>query len=527
MREKSWEGRKRYLAFDDGHDAANLRAIGDRVDPEIDDIVSRFYEHIRAFPELARLLDAPGRVEALRDKQRGYLRSLLRGPHDERYLGDRERIGTRHEELGVDAGWYLGACALYARLLLPYAIELAGGDGARAAALIASVLKAIFLDACVAVDTYLAASEAALARSEARFRGLVEHAPVAMVLHAEGRLLFANPAGLRLLAAMNAADVIGAPIAAFVAEGRPDGALPGVLAPGDVSAPVVVRLRDRLGAVHVVEAVSMGMTLEAHGVVLTTLRDVGAELRQRSSAAAVDRRATIGVMAASVMHEIGNPLSVMLVNVDALQQQLASLRSAREPDTLDRDLADLEDNVSDLAAAARQIAQVVRDFRTIGHPGGASRPVDLARVIDTAARLARAQVEARADLDVAIRHAPRVLGRESQLCQVVINLLTNAAQAAREDGRRHTVSVELDEVDGQAHLVVRDTGAGIAPEHLPYLFEPFFTTKPEGEGSGLGLAVVADIVREHGGSVRAESRPGAGTSMIVELPALAATPATP
>jgi signal transduction histidine kinase len=108
-----------------------------------------------------------------------------------------------------------------------------------------------------------------------------------------------------------------------------------------------------------------------------------------------------------------------------------------------------------------------------------------------------------------------VFADESQLVQVVVNIVLNAVDAMPHGGR---LELRLHEDGGQAHLAIRDTGVGIPREYLDKIFDPFFTTKEPGRGTGLGLAVSHGIVSEHGGSIDVDSIPGTGTVMTVRLP---------
>ena len=112
---------------------------------------------------------------------------------------------------------------------------------------------------------------------------------------------------------------------------------------------------------------------------------------------------------------------------------------------------------------------------------------------------------------------PPVVGQTNALQQVVLNLVTNAAQAM-PDGGDVTVTTSVE--DGTVRLVVADTGAGIAAEHLQHIFEPFFTTKPS--GTGLGLSVTYGILNDHNATIDVESTPGQGTRFVVTFPIAAA-----
>jgi len=129
------------------------------------------------------------------------------------------------------------------------------------------------------------------------------------------------------------------------------------------------------------------------------------------------------------------------------------------------------------------------------------------------------ELRQRAMVVTELLEAPMVVASDGRLTQVFVHLLINAAHAIETgDPGKHRVEVRLGTDAGQARISVRDTGRGIAAEHLPHLFDPFFTTKPVGEGSGLGLAIVHGIVTGLGGQVLVDSALGEGTTFVVSLP---------
>jgi signal transduction histidine kinase len=146
--------------------------------------------------------------------------------------------------------------------------------------------------------------------------------------------------------------------------------------------------------------------------------------------------------------------------------------------------------------------------------------MDLNAAVEGALSLIQAQARMdNAKLEQALaKELPRVFGNKSQLQQVIINLAKNALDAS-EKGGAVLVTTELErEADRSwVRLKVRDNGSGIPPEILPRIFDPFFTTKPVGKGTGLGLALVYEIVKKHSGTVDVKSRPGL-TEFIVRLP---------
>jgi signal transduction histidine kinase len=147
--------------------------------------------------------------------------------------------------------------------------------------------------------------------------------------------------------------------------------------------------------------------------------------------------------------------------------------------------------------------------------------VQLDRLVETVAATTEVLAdERRIQLALRIPHPVTVVGDEARLIQVVMNLLDNAIRYTNPGGR---VWVSVEQTDDSAHLIVRDTGSGIAPEHLPHIFERFYRADPTrrrtgGSSSGLGLSIVEWIARTHGGSVEVESQVGQGSCFTVTLP---------
>lgn len=144
-------------------------------------------------------------------------------------------------------------------------------------------------------------------------------------------------------------------------------------------------------------------------------------------------------------------------------------------------------------------------------------PLDLRKAILRSEPMLRRLVEPGSRLEMVVPDTPLMVRIDpTQLGQVLLNLVLNAAQAAEEGGRVRVVA-ETGRDDRSALLIVTDDGPGIPPEVREHLFEPFFTTKGEG-GTGLGLSIVFGIVTRSGGSVRCDSEPGEGATFTVELP---------
>jgi signal transduction histidine kinase len=186
------------------------------------------------------------------------------------------------------------------------------------------------------------------------------------------------------------------------------------------------------------------------------------------------------------------------------------------------DALSAEDRVSLMAKVEteteriREIVKNLLDFSRSKEP--TLRAADPNAVAIKSVRLVQnmldvSNIDTRLDLEEGL---PRILVDEHQIQQVLVNLLTNAAQAM-SDGGKLVVSTHPAHDGAAVEIAVSDTGKGILPEHLPHLFDPFFTTKGEG-GTGLGLSVSYGIVKNHGGEIRVESKPGVGTTFAIDLP---------
>ncbi len=242
---------------------------------------------------------------------------------------------------------------------------------------------------------------------------------------------------------------------------------------------------------------------------LTDLQTLESELAHS------ERLASIGRLAAGVAHEIGNPVT----GIACLAQNL-------ESETEDPEVREASRQIVE---QTRRISEIVQSLVGFSHGGALSQDgaseADLRACVDEAARLVRLSRAAK-QVGFDNRCAPGLVvrGDRQRLVQVFVNLLSNACDASRP-GDRVDVLSRLDEARGRVTVAVVDRGEGI-PEHLiDKVFEPFVTTKPPGQGTGLGLALVYRIVKEHEGEVDVASEDGRGTTVQVHLPLAAAVPA--
>jgi signal transduction histidine kinase/ActR/RegA family two-component response regulator len=239
--------------------------------------------------------------------------------------------------------------------------------------------------------------------------------------------------------------------------------------------------------------------------------DVTARRRLAAQLERSERLASLGTLAAGVAHEINNPLSYVLANLEFAVPRLAA--AGVEPGVREA-LADAEDG-------AARVRDVVRGLRAFSRPPAGPRlPVDVGEEIEAAVRLASNEIRHRARLEMRIGRTPRVAAASHELGQVFLNLLVNAAQAIPEGhAAENCITVEAGtDGNGWARVEVRDTGSGMPPEVQRRVFEPFFTTKTRGVGTGLGLAIAHGIVTGAGGRIEVESAVGKGSALRVLLP---------
>jgi C4-dicarboxylate-specific signal transduction histidine kinase len=220
--------------------------------------------------------------------------------------------------------------------------------------------------------------------------------------------------------------------------------------------------------------------------------------------AQTQRLASLGFMLAAVCHEVSNPLAA----VSSMLQILQSRRGVT-PETLEKGLASISANVARVLAITRKLGEHSR----VG--GEAPEPLAIDEAVETAVTLLRQTGFDQVQVQYKGVTGATVLARPGELEQVLFNIFLNAAQAMQGAGRIEA-RTRLD--NGQIELRVRDTGPGIAPEHLGRVFEPFFTTRRPGEGTGLGLAISYEIVHELGGTIHATNDARGGALFQLLLP---------
>jgi len=270
-----------------------------------------------------------------------------------------------------------------------------------------------------------------------------------------------------------------------------------------------------------------GRVVGLRGVVrdVTTAKKLEAQRRElEMQLQHAQRVEALGTLAGGIAHDLNNTM----VPVLALSQLLIE---KFPPGSADRSCIE---TIHQAGAHSRDLIKQILAFSR--KEKSAKRVIDLAEFLRDKSLMMRAMVPSTIEIDCALMAGPApILGDPSQLHQILINLVTNAAQAIGDDIGRIAIALAPDgrngdERDGDVRdpaaklrLSLRDTGAGMDPATMARIFEPFFTTKAVGEGTGLGLAVVYGIVANHGGKVEVTSAPGSGTQFDIVFPLAAMT----
>ncbi|MEP7041687.1 MAG: ATP-binding protein [Dokdonella sp.] len=302
-----------------------------------------------------------------------------------------------------------------------------------------------------------------------------------------------------------------------------------------------------------------GLVLDVLRAVEDRLAERGSELerayaRVQSSQLQLvqsEKMASLGQMVAGLVHEINTPLGYVRNNVEMTRSALgdatrllaaqevviAALTGESEPGAdLESQLAEIDDlrtridagALEDLCAllddtvhGVGQIGDLVvnlKDFSRLDQAG--MQKADINKLVESALKIVQHLLRKR---DVVVVHEAGELVEvecaPAQINQVLLNLLSNAIQAIEHE--RGRIVVRTQALDRRVLILVEDNGKGIAAEHLARIFDPFFTTKPIGQGTGMGLAISHQIIEQHGGVIRATSKPGVGTRFLIVLPVAA------
>lgn len=249
-----------------------------------------------------------------------------------------------------------------------------------------------------------------------------------------------------------------------------------------------------------------------------------------------EKMASLGQMAAGVAHEINNPLSYIVSNIQNLaynleqfshlintlkaekaitQQTLVDTLQHYQFDELQTDSRDI---IAEMTEGADRVKEIVQGLRQFAHPDQTQiGDIDITELIDNTLRVAWNEIKYNANVEKHYNTEPVIItGRSTQLSQVFLNLFFNAAQAICDKVGVISITTKADKKN--AYITIADNGSGIDEDKLNKIFDPFYTTKPIGQGTGLGLAISKAIIEQHSGQIRVESQLNQGTVFYITLP---------
>jgi C4-dicarboxylate-specific signal transduction histidine kinase len=253
-----------------------------------------------------------------------------------------------------------------------------------------------------------------------------------------------------------------------------------------------------------------------------------------------EKMASVGQLAAGVAHEINNPIGFSHSNLNTLKdyiddlfkldnvidslpeepeqalQMLSSYLEIREEIDLSFIKEDVSELLDDTIDGLDRVKDIVSNLKKVSHKGTAEhKECNINEVIEDCLKVVSNEIKYILDVEKDLSECPNILGQQSELSQVFINMFINAAHACEDKG---ILQIKTAHNQGWITVQIKDNGKGIEQDIVSKIFDPFFTTKELGKGTGLGLSVSHGIIEKHGGKIRVESQIGNGTSFFVELP---------
>lgn len=276
------------------------------------------------------------------------------------------------------------------------------------------------------------------------------------------------------------------------------------------------------------------------------LADSNLELkRNQDTLIQAEKMAGLGQVTAGIAHEINNPIGFIMNNLSMLKEyhdflkqlveQLLTLMNSLTEDektshsleikhineilakeNLDFVINDLESITSESIDGAKRVKDIAQGLKGYSHSGEQKSQVNINDCIESTLKMVWNELKYNCQIIKELKEIPDIECIGGQVNQVLMNLFVNAAHAMK--GKQGELRIQTFAYKNDVHIIVSDNGCGIKRDHLKSIFEPFFTTKPLGEGTGLGISICHDIIKQHGGTIQVESEEGFGSSFMITLP---------
>jgi two-component system NtrC family sensor kinase len=232
----------------------------------------------------------------------------------------------------------------------------------------------------------------------------------------------------------------------------------------------------------------------------------------------LEKMASLGTLSAGIAHEINNPLTFLITNLDLICHYTKDIGALQDVDNREKKIADIILSVQEGLDGANRIKRIVQDLLAFSHSSqGKLVNVDVNELLDVTVRILWNEIKYKVDVTRDYRATTKIWIDSNQISQVFLNLIINASHAIKSNvsSDRGTISLATSEDEDNIFIIVSDTGCGIPEKNLQNIFEPFFTTSG---GTGLGLYVSQKIINDHGGVMIASNGKNSGAILTVKLP---------
>jgi PAS domain S-box-containing protein len=366
-------------------------------------------------------------------------------------------------------------------------------------------------------------AEEALRENEEKYRGLVENSPDAIVMHVDGTIVFVNNECVRLMGAVNKEELIGKPIIQFIHSDTGAHAAQQMTDAdsGGTTAQTETEIFFRVDGTAVdVEVKAIPTIYEHKPAVQVIIRDITERKRLEQQLLQSQKLEGVGTLAGGIAHDFNNLLAMVLGSAELLQRQLS-------------ELPQLKKYVDRIIEASERGSSISRQLLIFSRPDQAKlMPISLSHTISELQEMLKhflpksIEITTSIDVDHGI-----IMGDGGQIHQALLNLALNAGDAMTHHGtlsvKEFSVPAEfirkkfsVESVVPHVAVSVSDTGTGMDDSVIAKIFDPFFSTKERGKGTGLGLAMVHGIVKNHNGFIDVTSAVGEGTTFTLYFPSV-------
>lgn len=302
-------------------------------------------------------------------------------------------------------------------------------------------------------------------------------------------------------------------------------------------------IKDAKGAIRDIEYSAVCVEIGNENLLLFILNDVTERNSMRIQTLLSDKLATMGTLAAGIVHEINNPITWILSNLNFLKEHIKALQDGIDNlhtvtqrsnfnisvlqitnfmEELKNQFISFQEVINDSLQGGEQVQDIIHNLKGFARTDDETEKdlVDIHEILNTAIKIATPEFKYRAKLEKNFAdNIPMLFSNKGKLHQVFLNLIMNAAQALSEDHERpNFLIISTQKTKNKVRVDITDTGSGISEENLTKIFEPFFTTKPLGIGTGLGLSICHQIIENLGGEIVVKSKLGEGSTFSVYLP---------